>query len=338
MKRTIAILITCFLLAFGAVGFAACSDPETPPEDTRPLLVALGDSWTVGGGSSWAHVGEGAENKKGAYANIAGEIMGYRVVNEAVGGYTVENVQSQINADRNGIQAQLAAADVIYLGVIGNNIYTHPQASEILAQAEEGKYTILDGIIGTLKIKWADLIYAIKQLNPDAELLVHNVISIGDETGTGEGATGSGTAFVRLHKQVVAAYLEDNPGDYRIVNLSSQNLVTDSSNSDTHPNDRYHMRLALSLYGRFKEFSLYTAGESTVLQNLKEYSPTLFEGFNLYMDRMAEDGTLTESAADAAKIDVAAYSAQIAPLTAIEDVADVYYETFSSHDPRPYGA
>lgn len=336
MRKILATLSACILLASGMVGFAACSEPEIPLEDTRPFMVALGDSWTAGVGSSWAHVGENGTEKQGAYVNIAGEIMGYRVVNEAVGGYTVERVQSQIDADTNGIRAQLKEADVIYLGVIGNNIYTHPQVSEILAQAEEGVFTILDGIIGTLKIKWSDLIYTIRELNPDCELLVHNIISMGDETGTGEGATGSDRAFVRLHERVVQAYLDDDPDAYRIVSLAAQNMQTDCSNNDTHPNDRYHMRLALSLYERFKEFSLYTAEESVVLQNLKSYSRTLFEGFDLFMEQMAADGTLTSEAAAAAKIDLDAYSAEVETLDTVPKVAEVYYETFSSHDPRPY--
>lgn len=347
MKRTFLVLSILLLLVL-AMTLTACGSKEPAVSDTRPLIVVLGDSGSEGGGSSLVKIEDiehpdklnaaGTYNFKrtdGSYISIAGQIMGYRVENFSTGGYTTADVIAQIRSNKFGCADELKKADYIYIGLLNNEYIS--EIMQVSAEAKQNKYSRADKIISRLyQFDWPELMKMIRELNPNAPIIVNNFLSYyGYWTGNLDdlkGSDGTVQATYRLWKNVALRYLKEHPDAYYTVDLTGrETLALSYSNEDSsHPNDRYNMKLALGTVNSFSELGFYTRNDAQEAENLKAYIPELWDGFNRYMAYLRK----TQIDVDVA-VDAATFSQSVADMTSLSDVAEAYCEMYTAKDPRP---
>ncbi len=347
-KNILSLLLAGAVTLGGAFAFAACNehgDDPAPQPDERPFIVAFGDSAVEGAGTTMCKIEDamngdklnedGSYNLKRAdcsYAKIAGEIMGYRVENYATGGYTTANVTSEIKTNLYGCADALREADYIYLGIIGNDLNVY--RAQIAAEAEQNKYTTIDSLVQQLYLfDWPELMDTIRSVNPDAPLFVHNLITYQAPDYEGlDDSTGMDQVYWRLWDGVVLRYQREHEGAYTTVDLDGIDAYSFSNGDGGHPNDRYNMKLALSLVERFAEAGIYTRNDAEEAARLKEYLPNLWDGFNRCMANWYETGEIGEEVS----VDIDAANAEIAGLATLDEVADYFCELYTQKDPRPF--
>lgn len=352
--RTLSIVTAAILAVSGTVLFSACrKQEEVPPEetpDTRPFVVAFGDSATGGGGSSIVEIEDiehgdklneegkyNIERVDGSFIKISGEIMGCRVENYAMGGYVTDDINKQLNTNLYGCADAVKEADCIYIGIFNNEF--NLDREQINAEGEENKYTTANAIISELyHFEWPEFIERLQELNPDAKIIVNNFLSY-REYWTGnledlENTKGMTQACYRLWKNVALRYLEEHPGAYDVVDLTGRESYELSfSNGDAgHANDRYAMKLALGTVASFAELGYYTRSDAQEAENLKAYIPHLWDGFNRYMAYLKESGEIDEDVS----VDIEAFNESVNGMTTLQEVADAYCEMFTEKDPRPF--
>lgn len=336
-------------MALGSMLILSACHSEEPMADDRPLIVALGDSGSEGGGSSLVKIediehgdkrsDDGSYNFKradGSYIKIAGEIMGYRVQNYSTGGYVTSDITAQLKSNKYGCADALKDADYIYIGTFNNEFMS--DVMQVVSEAKQDKYQKADTIIAELyQFEWPELLDTIRSINPDAPIIVNNFLSYFDYwTGSLEeleDSTGVTQACYRLWKNVALRYLQEHPGAYTTVDLTGrESLALSYSNGDSsHPNDRYNMKLALGTVDSFAEMGLYERNDVQEAKNLKAYIPTLWDGFNRYMAYLGK-----EEIDEAVSVDIDAFNKSVAEMTTLTDVADAYCEMYTQKDPRPF--
>lgn len=337
------------LLALGSMMMLSSCQSKEHVADDRPLIVALGDSGSEGGGSSLVKIediehgdklsDDGSYNFKrvaGSYIKIAGEIMGYRVENYSTGGYVTADITAQIKSNKYGCADALKDADYIYIGTFNNEFIS--DVMQVSSEAQQNKYRKADTIIAELyQFEWPELLDTIRDINPEAPIIVNNFLSY-FEYWTGsldelEDSTGVTQAYYRLWKNVALRYLEEHPGAYTTVDLTGrETLALSYSNGDSaHPNDRYNMKLALGTVESFAALGFYERNDAQEAENLKAYIPTLWDGFNRYMAYLRK-----EQIDEDASVDIDAFNESVAEMTALSDIADAYCEMYTQKDPRPF--
>lgn len=247
-KQLIAVLCSvCMIFSMFSIVLA-----DAPIEE-KGAFVVIGDSIAFGAM---------LEDTKDSYASIMAEKLGLDEVNISVNGYDSEDVLKQLETDE-AVEA-IKSASVISLSVGGNNILkTIIQNAEditdlsgllkmispdLIAQLTEG--------IAVFENDFPVIIETIKEINPDAQIIVQTVYNPYKFVNTGsliDFASISDSIIVKLNN-VIISYFNENPDAFILSDVYTAfeekaeatfiNADFDTMNVDPHPSKEGHALIA----------------------------------------------------------------------------------------------
>ena len=182
-KKIIASVLCVVLLACCAAALAACNDDGETAEKTE--IVYLGDSIAEGilGASPL-----GLRHEY-AYANVLGRRNDFEYYNHSVSGHLTKDLLALLNNDlgydgARGLILHVQEADIIHVSILGNDLLQDMSMNDVVLDAAQGLYTIIDGIAETAYENITGIVARIRELNPDATLIFQNVYNPLSEKST----------------------------------------------------------------------------------------------------------------------------------------------------------
>lgn len=182
-KKIIASVLCVVLLACCAAALAACNNDGGTAEKTE--IVYLGDSIAEGilGASPL-----GLRHEY-AYANVLGRRNDFEYYNHSVSGHLTKDLLALLNNDlgydgARGLILHVREADIIHVSILGNDLLQDMSMNDVVLEAAQGLYTIIDGIAETAYENITGIVARIRELNPDATLIFQNVYNPLSEKST----------------------------------------------------------------------------------------------------------------------------------------------------------
>lgn len=182
-KKIIASVLCVVLLACCAAALAACNNDGGTAEKTE--IVYLGDSIAEGilGASPL-----GLRHEY-AYANVLGRRNDFVYYNHSVSGHLTKDLLALLNNDlgydgARGLILHVQEADIIHVSILGNDLLQDMSMNDVVLEAAQGLYTIIDGIAETAYENITGIVARIRELNPDATLIFQNVYNPLSEKST----------------------------------------------------------------------------------------------------------------------------------------------------------
>lgn len=182
-KKIIASVLCVVLLACCAAALAACNNDGETAEKTE--IVYLGDSIAEGilGASPL-----GLRHEY-AYANVLGRRNDFEYYNHSVSGHLTKDLLALLNNDlgydgARGLILHVREADIIHVSILGNDLLQDMSMNDVVLEAAQGLYTIIDGIAETAYENITGIVARIRELNPDATLIFQNVYNPLSEKST----------------------------------------------------------------------------------------------------------------------------------------------------------
>ena len=182
-KKIIASVLCVVLLACCAAALAACNNDGETAEKTE--IVYLGDSIAEGilGASPL-----GLRHEY-AYANVLGRRNDFEYYNHSVSGHLTKDLLALLNNDlgydgARGLILHVREADIIHVSILGNDVLQDMSMNDVVLEAAQGLYTIIDGIAETAYENITGIVARIRELNPDATLIFQNVYNPLSENST----------------------------------------------------------------------------------------------------------------------------------------------------------
>lgn len=182
-KKIIASVLCVVLLACCAAALAACNNDGKTAEKTE--IVYLGDSIAEGilGASPL-----GLRHEY-AYANVLGRRNDFEYYNHSVSGHLTKDLLALLNNDlgydgARGLILHVQEADIIHVSILGNDLLQDMSMNDVVLEAAQGLYTIIDGIAETAYENITGIVARIRELNPDATLIFQNVYNPLSENST----------------------------------------------------------------------------------------------------------------------------------------------------------
>ena len=182
-KKIIASVLCVVLLACCAAALAACNNDDETAEKTE--IVYLGDSIAEGilGASPL-----GLRHEY-AYANVLGRRNDFEYYNHSVSGHLTKDLLALLNNDlgydgARGLILHVQEADIIHVSILGNDLLQDMSMNDVVLEAAQGLYTIIDGIAETAYENITGIVARIRELNPDATLIFQNVYNPLSEKST----------------------------------------------------------------------------------------------------------------------------------------------------------
>lgn len=182
-KKIIASVLCVVLLACCAAALAACNNDDETAEKTE--IVYLGDSIAEGilGASPL-----GLRHEY-AYANVLGRRNDFEYYNHSVSGHLTKDLLALLNNDlgydgARGLILHVQEADIIHVSILGNDLLQDMSMNDVVLEAAQGLYTIIDGIAETAYENITGIVARIRELNPDATLIFQNVYNPLSENST----------------------------------------------------------------------------------------------------------------------------------------------------------
>lgn len=182
-KKIIASVLCVVLLACCAAALAACNNDGGTAEKTE--IVYLGDSIAEGilGASPL-----GLRHEY-AYANVLGRRNDFKYYNHSVSGHLTKDLLALLNNDLDydgarGLILHVQEADIIHVSILGNDLLQDMSMNDVVLEAAQGLYTIIDGIAETAYENITGIVARIRELNPDATLIFQNVYNPLSEKST----------------------------------------------------------------------------------------------------------------------------------------------------------
>lgn len=174
--------------------------------DEALKYVVLGDSIGYGAGV--------LNSDEACFGKIVADTAGFEFKNDAVNGYRTDDLIRHL--DKENIAADVAAADIISISIGGNDFLRGDMAG-LIKEASAGDYSRFDEIAAAFYENFCTIIAKIKELNPDAVILVQTLYNPGYESIKAVYQQGAD----RLNAGY-AKYLSDNPGAYELLDVASQ--------------------------------------------------------------------------------------------------------------------
>lgn len=193
MKKKVISVILCLCMILPFTLAARAQEPLN--------YLLLGDSIAQG---------YGVYNRdKACYGKIVADTNGYNYTNYAVNGYRSCDLISQLGNPE--VNAAVEKADIISLS-IGGNDFLQQNLPRIAVEVLAGNYKIVNDVKDIFAENFAVIIGTIKELNPDAVILVQTLYNpmkfiLGDFYGL---------ATVRVN-EAIHEYLDENPGAFYLV-------------------------------------------------------------------------------------------------------------------------
>lgn len=170
----------------------------------------------------------------------------------------------------------MARADVICISIGGNNFLQGGVVELLTSAVLQNDFTLADEIIAGVYESFSDSLAVIKELNPDAALIVQKLYNPRSD------------AFKEAYQQVMnrlnatfERILEENPGSFVLLDVPSViNGHPGYINADTiHPNKLGHYQIACLLIS-----TLYEMGIGTASEPLSDSKPVAFSFFDKIAD------------------------------------------------------
>ena len=212
MKKAIAALLTVLL----------CFSLSVPAFAKAPLnYLLLGDSIAEG---------YGIENSDEAcYGRIVADTNGYAYDNFAVPGHTTQNLLQRMQNEQ--VKTAIADADIISISIGGNNFLLGNLNALLYDAIVKEDYTRFDEIADRFYDDLQQIIETIRQLNPDAAILLQTIYN--PQTGyVGEVYQQGANRFNDLFRQ----YAAEHPEGILLVDVAQ--VLTDSDHDFAE--DRIH--------------------------------------------------------------------------------------------------
>ncbi|MBR5618964.1 MAG: hypothetical protein IKW76_04460 [Clostridia bacterium] len=212
-KRGLSVLVS-LLLALGCCVIAAAAEDA-------PHYVVLGDSIAFGSGLS--------NPRQAVYGRIVADTNGYAYDNFAVPGHTTQNLLQRMQNEQ--VKTAIADADIISISIGGNNFLLGNLNALLYDAIVKEDYTRFDEIADRFYDDLQQIIETIRQLNPDAAILLQTIYN--PQTGyVGEVYQQGANRFNDLFRQ----YAAEHPEGILLVDVAQ--VLTDSDRDFAE--DRIH--------------------------------------------------------------------------------------------------
>lgn len=320
-KKIIASVLCVVLLACCAAALAACNNDGETAEKTE--IVYLGDSIAEGilGASPL-----GLRHEY-AYANVLGRRNDFEYYNHSVSGHLTKDLLALLNNDlgydgARGLILHVQEADIIHVSILGNDLLQDMSMNDVVLEAAQGLYTIIDGIAETAYENITGIVARIRELNPDATLIFQNVYNPLSEKSTlvdaetratlaaehdtyPEDFRQLGAGILDRLNGVLDRYLAEHPGAFIIADAQAEFdriFAEDYERGKDliypdyiHPSNEGHAVLADLTQGILEEQGLADASAA-----LAEYKTMRKNMLDNYFDGIAADIDGVKAAIDAA--------------------------------------
>lgn len=320
-KKIIASVLCVVLLACCAAALAACNNDGKTAEKTE--IVYLGDSIAEGilGASPL-----GLRHEY-AYANVLGRRNDFEYYNHSVSGHLTKDLLALLNNDlgydgARGLILHVQEADIIHVSILGNDLLQDMSMNDVVLEAAQGLYTIIDGIAETAYENITGIVARIRELNPDATLIFQNVYNplsekstlVDEETRATLAAEHDtypedfrqlGAGILDRLNGVLDRYLAEHPGAFIIADAQAEFdriFAEDYERGKDliypdyiHPSNEGHAVLADLTQGILEEQGLANASAA-----LAEYKTMRKNVLDNYFDGIAADIDGVKAAIDAA--------------------------------------
>ena len=335
-KKIIASVLCVVLLACCAAALAACNNDGETAEKTE--IVYLGDSIAEGilGASPL-----GLRHEY-AYANVLGRRNDFEYYNHSVSGHLTKDLLALLNNDlgydgARGLILHVQEADIIHVSILGNDLLQDMSMNDVVLEAAQGLYTIIDGIAETAYENITGIVARIRELNPDATLIFQNVYNplsekstlVDEETRATLAAEHDtypedfrqlGAGILDRLNGVLDRYLAEHPGAFIIADAQAEFdriFAEDYERGKDliypdyiHPSNEGHAVLADLTQGILEEQGLanasaalaeYKTMRKNVLDNYFDGIVTDIDGVKAAIDAAADCSAVTEAFFDATR-------------------------------------
>lgn len=335
-KKIIASVLCVVLLACCAAALAACNNDDETAEKTE--IVYLGDSIAEGilGASPL-----GLRHEY-AYANVLGRRNDFEYYNHSVSGHLTKDLLALLNNDlgydgARGLILHVQEADIIHVSILGNDLLQDMSMNDVVIEAAQGLYTIIDGIAETAYENITGIVARIRELNPDATLIFQNVYNPLSEKSTlvdaetratlkeeydtdPEDFRQLGAGILDRLNGVLDRYLAEHPGAFIIADAQAEFdriFAEDYERGKDliypdyiHPSNEGHAVLADLTQGILEEQGLanasaalaeYKTMRKNVLDNYFDGIVTDIDGVKAAIDAAADCSAVTEAFFDATR-------------------------------------
>lgn len=335
-KKIIASVLCVVLLACCAAALAACNNDGETAEKTE--IVYLGDSIAEGilGASPL-----GLRHEY-AYANVLGRRNDFEYYNHSVSGHLTKDLLALLNNDlgydgARGLILHVREADIIHVSILGNDLLQDMSMNDVVLEAAQGLYTIIDGIAETAYENITGIVARIRELNPDATLIFQNVYNPLSEKSTlvdaetratlaaehdtyPEDFRQLGAGILDRLNGVLDRYLAEHPGAFIIADAQAEFdriFAEDYERGKDliypdyiHPSNEGHAVLADLTQGILEEQGLanasaalaeYKTMRKNVLDNYFDGIVTDIDGVKAAIDAAADCSAVTEAFFDATR-------------------------------------
>ena len=335
-KKLVAAVLCVVLLACCAAALAACNNDGETAEKTE--IVYLGDSIAEGilGASPL-----GLRHEY-AYANVLGRRNDFEYYNHSVSGHLTKDLLALLNNDlgydgARGLILHVQEADIIHVSILGNDLLQDMSMNDVVLEAAQGLYTIIDGIAETAYENITGIVARIRELNPDATLIFQNVYNPLSEKSTlvdektratlkeeydtdPEDFRQLGAGILDRLNGVLDRYLAEHPGAFIIADAQAEFdriFAEDYERGKDliypdyiHPSNEGHAVLADLTQGILEEQGLanasaalaeYKTMRKNVLDNYFDGIVTDIDGVKAAIDAAADCAAVTEAFFDATR-------------------------------------
>lgn len=246
MKKTKKLL--CVFLSL--VMMLTLSVPAFAGEEEATKFVVLGDSIAQGYGLK--------DIRNTAYGALISEAEGYDYVNHAIGGHTTYNLNQRLEEEQ--VASDVASADIIAVSIGGNNFLLGGMVEMIADVLLKGDYTRMDEIGADFKENFLVALERIKQLNPDATLMIQTLYNPRDDF-----LKEPYQYAVDILNNTFAEILREQPDAYVIVDVAAafEGHTEYIQRDKIHPNEAGHYVIAQEYVKTLAELGLGTAEELT---------------------------------------------------------------------------
>ncbi|HHU42790.1 MAG: SGNH/GDSL hydrolase family protein [Bacillota bacterium] len=168
MKKLIVVLIVFVLLSIAIFSFAAVGYHQRPT-----TILFLGDSIAEG----IAGMSPISERERYAYYAVVGTRNNYKFINQAVSGSRSRDLLKRIKREDTDVKisrTRIQQADIIHVSILGNDLLLN-DLGEIIIKAAQEDFTIIDNIVANSSQIFAEIVWCLKALNPNATLFFQNV-------------------------------------------------------------------------------------------------------------------------------------------------------------------
>lgn len=238
--KKILCVVLALLMVFTVTSFAS--------DDEKEALnyVILGDSIGWGAGV--------LNSDEAVFGKIVSDTNGYNYKNDAVNGYMTSDLIRHLNRDN--VAKDVAAADIISLSIGGNN-FLRANMRELIAQYQEGDYSQFDTIVENFYKEFDVIISRIKELNPDAVILMQTLYN----PGKGMMKDVYSVALAKLNA-AYRRYVEENSGVYELLEVGAAFEGHDEyiARDNIHPSASGNVTIAKVVLEKLYELGL---GENT---------------------------------------------------------------------------